>query len=236
VSDLSFSFVDVLVVAILLVSAVYAAYRGFVSETLSIFAWIAAAFATLYFGPALALFLHERMSPAWLSTACGYGLVFLLIFIPLSFVSYRFAQGVRQSPVGGFDRVLGFAFGIVRGLAIIGLIYFVFSAFVHVKDQPVWVQQARTLPLIQRSTQALLSLVPSHMRVLPVEKAQAAPAELMPGAGRHDRPSAYADDASAQKPQPDIQKKRRRKTYGARDRQALDSLIEATGSGGNKNP
>ena len=37
--------------SMLLISATYAAWRGFLSETLSIFAWAAAAFATLYFGP-----------------------------------------------------------------------------------------------------------------------------------------------------------------------------------------
>ena len=53
---LSFSFVDVLVVLVILASVIYATYRGFVQETLTIFAWAAAAFATLYFGPALAPF------------------------------------------------------------------------------------------------------------------------------------------------------------------------------------
>jgi membrane protein required for colicin V production len=55
--DLSFSLVDVLVVLTLIVSTALAIWRGFVRETLSIFAWAAAAFATLYFGPAAASLL-----------------------------------------------------------------------------------------------------------------------------------------------------------------------------------
>ena len=52
--DLSgFTFVDILVGPDPVVSAVYAAWRGFSAETLAIFAWVAAAFATLYFGPSL---------------------------------------------------------------------------------------------------------------------------------------------------------------------------------------
>ncbi|MBU6473649.1 MAG: CvpA family protein, partial [Alphaproteobacteria bacterium] len=46
---LSFQFVDILVVAVILVSAILAAYRGFVQETLSILAWMAAALSALYF-------------------------------------------------------------------------------------------------------------------------------------------------------------------------------------------
>ncbi len=109
---LSFSFVDVLVVLVVLASVIYATYRGFVQETLTIFAWAAAAFATLYFGPALAPFLRERISPEWLGTLVAYGGIFLVVLIPLSFVSFRFAQGVQRSPVGAIDRALGFAFGI----------------------------------------------------------------------------------------------------------------------------
>lgn len=226
-SDLSFSFVDLLVVAIILVSAIYAMYRGFVSETLSIFAWAAAAFATLYFGPALAHFLHGRINPAWLGNVFGYGVVFLLVFIPLSFISYRISQGVRESPVGTLDRVFGLAFGVVRGLAIIGLIYFVFSSFVKVKDQPDWVTQARTLPLIQSSTEVLLSLVPSRDRLLPMQVKQA---------GNGAKPDNMAAASPAQKPQPVATRTHKRKTYGARERHALDNLIEATGSGEDKNP
>ena len=51
--SLSVSFLDVLIVLIIIVSAGYAAWRGFLWETLTIFAWVAAAFACLYFGPYL---------------------------------------------------------------------------------------------------------------------------------------------------------------------------------------
>ena len=49
--NLSVTFIDCLVVLVIVVSAGYAAWRGFMWETLTIFAWVAAAFACLYFGP-----------------------------------------------------------------------------------------------------------------------------------------------------------------------------------------
>jgi uncharacterized membrane protein required for colicin V production len=49
--NLSVSFLDCLVVLVILVSAGYAIWRGFLWETLTIFAWVAAAFGCLYFGP-----------------------------------------------------------------------------------------------------------------------------------------------------------------------------------------
>jgi membrane protein required for colicin V production len=216
--DLHFSFVDLVVVAIVGVSAVFAIYRGFVRETLSIFAWAAAAFATLYFGPAAAALLKDRLSPALLGIALGYVGVFLVVLIPLSFVSFRFAEGVHRSPVGALDRSLGFAFGIVRGLAILGFAYILFTSVVATHEQPGWLTSARSLPLIQSCAQVLLSLVPNQD--IATAQRPAAPTLIVP------QPSPR--EAAKKGP------KHGQKTYGARDRRALDRLIQATGDSGGK--
>lgn len=219
--NLDFSWLDVLVVLAIIVSAAYAAYRGFVNETLSIFAWAAAAFATLYFAPALAPFLRARMSPL-VGTLVAYASVFLVVLIPLSFVSFRFSETVRNSPVGALDRVLGFAFGVVRGLAVIGIAYLVFSMIVPVRDHPHWIRDARLLPLIQGSSDVLLALVPNQ-NFHETEDSEK-PAD---DAAQSSAPSPHSARKSANARHP-------RKSYGADDRRALDRLIEATGSGNTK--
>src|SRR6201996_1679859 len=134
--NLSFNFVDLLIVLTILVSAGYAAWRGFLSETLSIFAWAAAAFATLYFGPWLVPLARGVISTAWLASLVAYAGTFLAVFIPLSFISYRFSETVKHSPIGPLDRALGIAFGVVRGLVIVGLAYLAFTYFVPIRNQP----------------------------------------------------------------------------------------------------
>ena len=213
-SALSFSFVDVLVVAVVLISAWFAAYRGFVRESLSIFALVAAAFAALYFGPAVVKLLHGLLS-GWAAVIAAYAGVFVVVMLPLSFMSHRFAENVRQSPVSGIDRVLGSAFGIVRGLVIVGLAYLVFSMLVPIPKQPDWMTRARLLPVIQSSGQVLLALLPDEQR-------KAAHRE----AARHAGP----DAETAQKG------KTGQQSYSAKDRRALDSLIEATANGGEQKP
>ena len=160
--SLAFAFVDLFVVLVILGSAAYATWRGFVSETLSIVAWAAAALASLYLGPWGARMAHALISTGWIAMIVGYGAVFIVVFIPLSFASNRFSEGVKRSPVGPLDRVLGATFGIVRGLAILGIAYLIFTAFVPIRSQPRWLTQARTLPLIQSSAEVLLALVPER--------------------------------------------------------------------------
>lgn len=223
-SAVSFSFVDVLVVAVIVVSAIVAAYRGFVQESLSILAWAAAAFAALFFGPTVVPLLKGMVS-GWTAVILGYAGVFLVVVIPLSFVSYRFSENVRRSPVHTLDRSLGFAFGVVRGLVIVGIAYLAFSMFVPIPIQPAWITEARLLPVIQSTGEVLLALVPDqHVREAGYENAVPAPAAR---AQRHDT-APRTETAQAKKPG--------KKTYGVKERRALDRLIETTESGDKGKP
>jgi membrane protein required for colicin V production len=224
--SLAFSLVDLLVVLVVLVSAAYAIWRGFVSETLSIFAWAAAALASLYFGGWIARLAHSLIHTAWIATVTGYALVFIAVFIPIQFASHRFSEGVRRSPVGPLDRVLGATFGVVRGLALLGIAYIVFTAFVPISNQPRWLTEARTLPLIQSSAEVLLSLVPGHDRheaIVPTAPAPAPAIErLIAGPPVHPTPK------------PEDKKKHGKKHTGAQDRRGLDRLFETTNGSGNR--
>ena len=221
--SVAFQFVDVAVVAIILVSAIYATYRGFVSESLSIFAWIAAALATLYFGPWVSYWLRGMITPSWLGEVVGYAAVFLVVVIPLSFMSYRFSESVKKSQVSTLDGALGLAFGILRGLAIIGIAYLVFSSFISIPDQPGWITKARLLPLIQASADVVASVIPDqHMGgdLRTHKKTAEKPVIRQENVNNAQHPAA--------KPAP--KKKPVKKTYGAKDRHALDRLIETSGS------
>jgi membrane protein required for colicin V production len=225
----SFHWIDLLVIGIVIASAVYATYRGFISETLSIFAWAAAAFATLYFAPSAMPLLNGMFSPVAATLAAYIG-VFLLVLIPLSFVSYRFAQGVQSSALGTLDRSMGAVFGIIRGLILIAMAYLLFTLIVPVKKQPDWVANAWTLPLLQDTGDVLLSLVPDRdSRAFSDNETPAARID------HDDTPTAY--DLPTPRPKPGAREAAKshvtkpKKSYGAKDRKALDRLIQATGNG-----
>ncbi len=226
--SLAFSFVDLLVVLVILGSAAYATWRGFASETLSIVAWAAAALASLYVGPWVARLAHGLIATGWIATVVGYAAVFIVVFIPLQFASHRFSEGVKRSPVGPLDRALGAAFGVVRGLAILGIAYLIFTAFVPIRDQPLWLKEAQTLPLIQSSAEVLLVLLPDRH-----DAAAPPPRQAAPPAARHPE---SIRDLLAPPPLPVKPKKHPKKSYGAGDRRALDRLFEATGSNGTQKP
>lgn len=159
-SDFHLTAVDFVVIAVIVISAMSAIARGFVRETLSVFAWAAAVFATVYFAHYAVPWLAPHFSPM-IAEVLAYSAVFVIVLIPLSLIGSQMARQVQSSGVGAFDRSLGGVFGIVRGLAVVAAGYIVFSMAIPVRAQPVWVSHAQLLPLVQRSADFLLSLIPS---------------------------------------------------------------------------
>ena len=240
---------DCLIVLIVLVSAGYAAWRGFLWETLTIFAWVAAAFACLYFGPYVIPLTRGMVDQLWLASLLAYGAVFLAVFIPFAFMKHRFSESVKHSPIGPLDRAAGIAFGVVRGMVLIGLAYLAFTYFVPIRQHPHWVTEARLLPVVQSTADVLLSVVPDHPRDYGYDRRevvrQAPPqveqkAAIQPDMSPRQDPMAdlirengKANSVPKTTREPVQQKSAARpaKSYGANDRQALDKLIETGGSG-----
>ena len=232
--SLSVTFIDCLIVLVIVVSAGYAAWRGFLWETLTIFAWVAAAFACLYFGPYIIPLTRDLVSEPWLASILAYAAVFLAVFIPFAFMSSRFSESVRHSPIGPLDRAAGVAFGIVRGL-------------VPVRRQPHWVTEARLLPVVQSTAEVLLSVVPDRPRDYPYVVDHPVVQQAAPVEQRASNPSdmSTSHDPMAElirkneaanhvpKAAPPVQQKsaaKTAKTYGATDRQALDNLVQTGGN------
>jgi membrane protein required for colicin V production len=239
---------DYLIVLVVLVSAAFAAWRGFLWETLSIIAWVAAGLASLYFGPAVISLLHAYVHQAWLASILAYAGMFLLVFVPLSFFSRRFSDSVKRSPIGLLDRLAGVGFGVVRGLVIVGLAYWAFTYVVPARKQPSWLTEARLLPVVQSTADILKAVVSDHPRDLFAARRgvveQAPPADQNArnqpaGLSGHDPMAELIRKNEAANPVPETIREpvqhssaaKTAKTYGAGDRQALDRLVQTGGSG-----
>ncbi len=232
--NIEFQFIDIAVVAIILISAIYATYKGLVAESLAVFGWVAAAYATLYFGPWASYWLSDMISPHWLGEIIGYVVVFLVVLLPLAFASARIADSVKKSQVGTLDAVLGTGFGILRGGAIIGIAYLIFTAVVPIDRQPGWVANASLMPVIRASAEVVASLIPDqNVRVrdrredFVPEKRQDRTESEPPPPPQTERKAAESQPVPAPRPK---QAQHAKKTYGAKDRHALDRLIETTDS------
>ncbi len=157
--NFSISPVDVLVLAVLGFSGLYAAYRGFVNEVLTILAWGLTALVTAVLFGSVKGTVRQLVSPEWFADIVGLVGLFLAVVVPISFISYRFGEMVRQSSIGPLDRSLGFVYGVVRGLIFAGLAYMLYSYLVKPEGQPAYVRNAHLMPIVKSASDVLQSLV-----------------------------------------------------------------------------
>lgn len=111
--------VDGVLLAILLLSAVVGLWRGLVYEVLSVAAWVAAfVVAQAYAGVVAGLLPMGDASPA-LRLAAGFALTFIATAFAGGLVAWMVKRMVSAVGLRPIDRVLGGAFGLLRGAVIL---------------------------------------------------------------------------------------------------------------------
>lgn len=221
--------VDYVVLGILLLSGLIAAYRGFLKETLSVSSWLIAALASVFFWPITKPFARALLEPNWLADVLALVGVFFMILIPASFMSFRLSELVRDSSAGPLDRSLGFVFGIARGLLVVGLGYVLFSSLASEENQPSWVREARLLPVVKGTAEVIMSLNDKDKKTR--EPAEEAGVEKIQHA-------ANVSEEPAAKPTPAADENtgnsneggggNKSTSYSAGQRRALDELVKST--------
>lgn len=156
---------DLGVLAVIVLSAIFAFARGFVREALSIVAWVGAAFITLRgFNAAFTIVDPIVKNPLLSQLIAGFGL-FVISLIVLTIITSIIARYVRTSALSAIDRTLGFLFGIARGVLIVSLAYLLLDAAVAKDDRPAWVQQAKSAPFLHWGADELKVFLPEQLKL-----------------------------------------------------------------------
>lgn len=158
--SLPFSVVDIVVVALVLISALLAFARGFVHEVLSVAGWIGAGFAAVYGFPYVKPYARDLIPIDLAADLAAGAAIFIVTLIVLSILTRAIAKQVQDSALNALDRSLGFLFGLLRGAVIICLIYIGIELVMPPEEQPAWLRDAKTMPLIEKGADMLKSLVP----------------------------------------------------------------------------
>jgi membrane protein required for colicin V production len=151
---------DLILLGVMLISGMLAMIRGFMREILSIAAWAAAAFATLYFYGRLLPVAKQYFNNDIVAAGAVIGGVFLGTLLVVSIVTVRISDMILDSRIGALDRTLGFLFGLARGLVIVVVAFMFFDWLVPQKSQPGWVMSAKSRIVLVGTGDWLKSLLP----------------------------------------------------------------------------
>jgi membrane protein required for colicin V production len=156
--------VDIVILAVLLLSALAAFSRGFVREVLAVGSWVAAIFAVIYLLAPARPFLRQYISYNLVADIITGAVIFVVTLAVCATLSSYLSRNIRGGALGAIDRSLGLLFGLARGAILVCLAYLLMIWMLpQDKDRPAWLQQARTLPMVADAAIYLRSLVPADM-------------------------------------------------------------------------
>jgi membrane protein required for colicin V production len=218
---------DLAVIGILALSAIFAFARGFVREALSIIAWVGAAAITLYGFNWVYAQVEPRLHDRLLSQlATGFGL-FVTSLIVLTILTSILARAVRGSGLSPIDRTLGFIFGLARGAVLVCFAYLLLDfSGVPPNDRPEWIREAKSEPTLHKGADVLKGFLPEWVKAksataaeelirnIDPKAAAAADAEKARGALSNPTPAATPNPDSPPAP-----------SYRPGDQRALDRVI-----------
>ena len=132
-----FTIIDGIVAVVIVLSALLAYGRGFVRELMAIVGWVAAAILAFLFAPQVEPLVRELpVVGEFLADSCelsiigAFAIVFAVALIVVSLFTPLFSSLVQRSVLGGLDQGVGFVFGVVRGVLLVAIAFFVYETVI----------------------------------------------------------------------------------------------------------
>lgn len=136
--------VDGIVAAVIVVSAILAYSRGVVREVMAIAGWIAAAVVAFMFAAPVQPLVQELPvvgeflgGSCELSVIAAFAVVFALALIVAALFTPLLSSAIQRTALGGLDQGLGFLFGVVRGVLLVGVAFLVYDRAVTSDTVPM---------------------------------------------------------------------------------------------------
>lgn len=192
---MQFTYVDAAVAVITLLSAFLAYNRGLTREIFAIGGWIVAALAAFYLAPILEPLIRELpVVGTFLASSCvismiaAFSLVVAAVLLVLAVFTPIFASVILESALGPVDRVLGFLFGVARGIVLIAVAYLVYTNLSGGEEIPV-LENAATKAIFGEAAALIDQYRPAEM---PAWFSERVDALMAPCQGDAPEPSAPA--------------------------------------------
>lgn len=248
--------IDIVVIAVLLISAAIAFARGFIREVLTILGVVGGVVAAYSLGGLASVYTRQWMGvqegaePEKLfdivpynlvADALAYGGVFILVVITLSILSHFLAESVKSLGLGAIDRTFGVIFGLARGALLLGLLYLPVYMLADKETKASWFEGSRSFFYLEQTAAVIEHYLPEAARA----KAEEGLEKVQDANGTREAleqirllPSAE-EGAGQQKEQPAEQPAaapgaQRQDGYSDEFRRTMDRLIDDRAGAGNE--
>ena len=138
--------VDYILIAIVLVSMLFGAIRGFLRESVALLGWLVGLWLAWRYAPLLEPYLGGSLTGTELQEWVARLILLLAAVIAAWIIGSLLGYLVQRSGLTlGVDRILGAVFGLVRGAVIVGFAVMLAQAAL-MQDEPWW-KESKLIPV-----------------------------------------------------------------------------------------
>lgn len=169
------AYADYIIFAIVALSVLVGAIRGFIKEVFSLAVWAAAFLVSFQYSGILAQQLEGHIELPSVRTALAFTGLFLFVLLIGGLLTFLVGKLVEKTGLSGTDRLFGGVFGGVRGVVLV-IALILIAGLTPVPRDPWW-QQSRSIqslmPLAEWSAQYLPDYILEHMDLKGIEEKDA---------------------------------------------------------------
>jgi membrane protein required for colicin V production len=164
---------DIIVLVAVGGAAMLGLVRGFVTEVLSLFAWVAIVFALKLFHTPLAHVLAGSVGTTTGAAVLAFAIISGVTYFGGRMVARAIGSRTRDSILGPVDRALGFGFGALKGLILASLGFLLVALLTDTvhggpAHRPDWLTQSRTYPMLNATSASIADFVDRRRKGQPV--------------------------------------------------------------------
>lgn len=137
------NWVDIVIILIVVLSALFGVWRGFVREVLSVVGWVAALLVAKIYSPHLSPLFTGLVSNDTARYVLAFALLLFLTLLLGALVTHFMSKLIHLVGLQVTDRLLGTLFGFARGVIIVAIIVFFARPFY---EEALWWQASQLMP------------------------------------------------------------------------------------------
>jgi membrane protein required for colicin V production len=158
---MAFAWIDVVILALIALSAILSLFRGFVREAVALTTWLVALWVAMAFYEDLATILSQWIPVPSAQKITAFAVLFICVLLVGAIINFLAGRLVDKTGLTGTDKMLGIVFGVARGGVIVAIL--VLLAGLTPLPQDPWWQDSQLLGYFQEVALWLRNYLPSEI-------------------------------------------------------------------------
>lgn len=158
---MAIAWIDIVILALIALSAILSLFRGFVKEALALATWLVALWIAIAFYEDLAAWLSQWIELVSAQKITAFAILFIVTLLVGAGINFMAGKLVSKTGLSGTDKMLGIVFGVARGGVIVAIL--VLLAGLTPFPQDPWWQESQFLGYFEDFAMWMRAFLPAEI-------------------------------------------------------------------------